>query len=117
MTAYTFLKDLGVLIRNLPPLSPPLYWTNWLAVDGTVRVASTGLPGARVTIVNSTNVLLSGTMTPGITTPIYVYASPAIAPPTWTPIATNFPDGSGYYNIFLTGAVQGPQRFFVLAVP
>ena len=59
---------------------------------------------------------LSGT---GIANQVWIFsaASNLIAPVTWTPLATNAADGSGFFQFVDIQATNFPQRFYRVATP
>lgn len=103
---------------TLTALSPGLYWSNTLAVDGKVAVAGALQVRPILGILSSSqgSFVLSGTNgTPGAT--YYVLSTTNVALPLseWTPIATNQLDSSGAFHF--TNSESLSQQYFILQLP
>jgi fibronectin-binding autotransporter adhesin len=106
---------------TLPTLTGPLYWTNTLASNGTIAVASSMQPPAKITSLQLNPPNLSINATGGAPNGLfYVLSSTNVSLPlsNWTAVATNSFDASGNaVNYTVTNAVSGPQRFYLLQQP
>lgn len=97
---------------------PGLKWVkSALNTSGTLSVGVASRPAITGVATIGGNVVMSGTNgEPG--NPYWVLSSTDVSLPiaSWTPIATNYFDGSGNFN-FTNGAPTDPQRFYVLQNP
>jgi autotransporter-associated beta strand protein len=95
-------------------------WSNSLAVDGSVSVASLVVPHPVINSVSlaGSNIIISGT-NGAAGSPCYLLSSTNLALPLaqWTPVSTNAFDGSGNFSITNAIAPGSPQQFYIVNTP
>jgi fibronectin-binding autotransporter adhesin len=97
------------------------YWTNTLALNGTIAVVSAVIPHPVVTSItlNGLNATINATNgAPGATFLVLSSTNVSLPLSNWTALATNVFDVNGnIVNYTVTNGVSGPQRFYLLQVP
>jgi autotransporter-associated beta strand protein len=118
--ASTYSGAFASISPAAPPIGSPWIWdTNYLTVDGTLRVIKLPPSFSSITTSGSDITLNATGGTPNGSVTVLSSTDLTLPLASWTVETTGNFDGSGNYSYTVTGALNSgdPQKFYVLQVP